>query len=98
VVTYSVQRRIESTQPDYWDYATLLELAVLDSDEEKVVRVLPNTVAAVRESWEPTSTLQTLRRLRLAREQRGPVPPWMTEVEHALEQAAEPTDDPSPSS
>jgi MAP3K TRAFs-binding domain len=97
VVTYSVQRRIQSTQPDYWDYATLLELAVLDGDEEKVMDVLPDTVAAVRESWEAASTLQTLRRLRLAQEQRGPVPAWMTEVEQALEQAAEPTDDPAPS-
>ena len=88
VVTYSVKRRIQSTQPNYWDYATLLELAVLDSDEEKVMDVLPKTVAAVREPWEPASTLQTLRRLRLAREQRGPVPAWMAEVEEALEQAA----------
>jgi hypothetical protein len=88
VVTYSVQRRIQSTQPDYWDYATLLELAMLDGDEEKVMDVLPNTVAAVRESWEPASTLQTLRRLRLAREQRGPIPAWMPAVEQALEQAA----------
>jgi hypothetical protein len=88
VVTYSMQRRIQSTQPDYWDYATLLELAVLDGDEEKVMDVLPNTVAAVRESWEPASTLQTLRRLRQAREQRGPIPTWMPEVEQALEQAA----------
>jgi hypothetical protein len=97
VVTYSVQRRIASTQPDYWDYATLLELAVLDGNEEKVMDVLPDTVAAVRESWEAASTLQTLRRLRQAREQRGPVPAWMPEVEQALEQA-EPTDDPTPSS
>jgi tetratricopeptide (TPR) repeat protein len=88
VVTYSVQRRIESTQPGYWDHATRLELAVLDGDEEKVMEVLPATVAAVRAAWEPASTLQTLQRLRLAREQRGPVPAWMAEVEHALEQAA----------
>jgi hypothetical protein len=91
VVTYSVKRRIESTQPDYWDYATLLELAVLEGNEEKVMHLLPDTVAAVRESWEPASTLQTLRRLHLAREQRGAVPAWMTGVEQALEQAAAPT-------
>jgi hypothetical protein len=61
---------------------------VLDSDEEKVMSVLPDAVAAVRESWEPTSTLQTLQRLRLAREQRGPVPAWAAEVEQALHEAA----------
>ena len=90
VVTYSVQRRIQSMQPDYWDYATLLELAVLDGNEEMVMDVLSDTLAAVREPWEPDSTLQSLRRLRLAREQRGPVPAWMTEVEQALQQAALP--------
>jgi tetratricopeptide (TPR) repeat protein len=88
VVTYSVKRRIESTKPDYWDYATLLELAVLDGNEEKVMGVLPDAVAAVRESWEADSTRQTLQRLREAREQRGPVPAWMTKVEQALEEAA----------
>jgi hypothetical protein len=88
VVTYSVKRRIKSTQPDYWDYATLLELAVIDSDEERVMSVLPDAVAAVRESWEPKTTLQTLQRLRLAREKRGPVPAWMAEVEQALQEAA----------
>jgi hypothetical protein len=87
VVTYSAQRRIRSTQPDYSDYAMLLELAVLDGDEEKAMRALPATLAAVRESWEPASTLQTLRRLRLAREERGPVPAWMAEVEQALQEA-----------
>jgi len=91
VVTYSVKRRIASTKPDYWDYATLLELAALDGDEEKVMAVLPDALAAVREPWEPESTLQTLRRLRQAREQRGPVPAWMATVEQALEKAAEPT-------
>ena len=90
VVTYSVQRRIQSMQPDYWDYATLLELAVLDGNEEMVMDVLSDTLAAVREPWEPDSTLQSLRRLRLAREQRGPVPAWMTEVEQALQRAASP--------
>jgi hypothetical protein len=40
VVTYSVKRRIESKQPDYWDYATLLELAMLDSDEQTAMNVL----------------------------------------------------------
>jgi tetratricopeptide (TPR) repeat protein len=95
VVTYSVKRRIESSQPDYWDYATLLELAVLESDEKKAMGLLPDTVAAVRESWEPKTTLQTLGRLRQARERREPVPAWMAEVERALEQAAGPTISPS---
>jgi hypothetical protein len=88
VVTYSVQRRIESKQPDYWDYATLLELAVLDNDEQKVLDALPAALAAGPKGWQAQSTLETVRRLRTIREARGTVPAWMTEVEGALEEAA----------
>jgi hypothetical protein len=34
VVKYSVQRKIAKGSPDYWDYATLLELAILAKDKE----------------------------------------------------------------
>lgn len=88
VVTYSVKRRIQSKQPDYWDYATVLELAVIDRDEGAVGAALADTVTAVRESWEPKSTLATLRRLRQARETRGERADWMTDVERTLETAA----------
>jgi hypothetical protein len=36
VVTYAVKRRIASGKPDYWDYATLLELAVIAEDEAQL--------------------------------------------------------------
>jgi hypothetical protein len=70
--------------------ATLLELAVLDGDEEKAIGA-PQGGGRRPRSCEPVSTLQTLQRLRLAREQRGPVPARMAEVEYVLEQAAAPT-------
>jgi len=35
VVRFAVKRRVESTQPDYWDCATLLELAVLATDMDE---------------------------------------------------------------
>ncbi|MDQ3814496.1 MAG: DUF4071 domain-containing protein, partial [Armatimonadota bacterium] len=40
VVTYAVKRRIASGQPDYWDHATLVELAVLANDENKAAQSL----------------------------------------------------------
>jgi hypothetical protein len=88
VVAYSVKRRIESKQPDYWDYATVVELAVLNRDQDAARAALADAVAAVRESWEPKSTLDTLRRLRQARETRGERADWMTELEQTLETAA----------
>jgi len=88
VITYSVKRRIESTQPDYWDYATLLELAVLGNDPEQVRHVLPLALAANPQHWQVESTLETIRRLRKVREARGTLPDWLTEAEHALAEAA----------
>src|ERR1035441_8333195 len=40
VVRYSVERRISKGAPDYWDYATLLELAMLASDQQKAFAAL----------------------------------------------------------
>src|SRR6266576_7349223 len=34
VVSYAVERRIAAGKPDYWDYATRVELAVLANDEQ----------------------------------------------------------------
>lgn len=89
VVTYSVKRRLAATRPDYWDHATLLELAVLGGDEEQAMDALEDAVAVVRTPFQPNSTLGTLRRLREAREARGePVPAWNLAVERALEASA----------
>jgi hypothetical protein len=86
VVAYAVERRMAAGQPDYWDYATGLELAVLASDEQQAVTALSNALAAVREAWEPETTARNLRLIREAREQRGAVAPWMVQVEQALVQ------------
>ncbi len=49
VVRYAVTQRLKSSQPDYWDYATLLELAVLDQEESDAAEYLSAAFAAVRE-------------------------------------------------
>ncbi len=40
IVRYAVERSIAQKTPDYWDRATLLELAVLDNDENAIDRAL----------------------------------------------------------
>lgn len=85
VVTYSVKRRIETGEPDYWDHATLLELAVLRKDHGEALTALTDALAAVREPWEPETTLRNLRLIRETRETRGDVADWMSEIEEALE-------------
>jgi tetratricopeptide (TPR) repeat protein len=84
VVAYAVERRIAAGKPDYWDYATRLELAVLAGDQEKAAGALGDALAAVGEAWEPETTLRNLRLIREAREKRGTAEPWMKEIEDAL--------------
>jgi hypothetical protein len=89
VVTYAVKRKIDAGEPDYWDKATLLELAVLRDDPEDAAAALGDALAAVREKWEPETTLRNLRLIREAREKRGAGAPWMSQIERELQKAAE---------
>lgn len=89
VVKYAVKQRVERGTPDYWDYATLLELAILAKDEAGAADALARSLAAVRESWEPETTLRNLRLIREARARRGEeTPDCFIEVEAELEKAA----------
>ena len=86
VVTYAVERRIAAGQPDYWDHATLLELAVLGWDEAAAREALVNAAAVVRDKWEPETTARNLRLIREARERRSEDLPWMIQIEDTLAQ------------
>lgn len=84
VVEYAVERRIATGNPDYWDYATRLELAVLSGSESRSKKALGEALAAVRETWEPETTARNLRLIREARERRHEDEPWIRQVEEAL--------------
>jgi hypothetical protein len=84
VVAYAVDRRIASGKPDYWDYATRLELAVLAKDEPGAVAALADALALVRETWEPETTIRNLRLIRKACENRRDLIPWTQQIEDAL--------------
>lgn len=84
VVSYAVERKIAAGKPDYWDYASRLELAILGQDEAKAGQALADALACVREVWEPETTVANLRRIREARAARGEVVPWAQEAEDAL--------------
>jgi hypothetical protein len=55
--SYAVERKIASGQPDYWDYATRLELAVLDKNQSEANRALSDALSHQREAWEAESSL-----------------------------------------
>ena len=80
VVRYAVIQRLKSSQPDYWDYATLLELAVLEQDESNATEYLSAALAAVREPWEPETTCNNLLMIRAARRDRGINEPWLDRI------------------
>jgi tetratricopeptide (TPR) repeat protein len=88
VVTYAVERRIATGKPDYWDYATLIELAVLGKNEQKARAALKDALAQIREVWEPETTVRNLRLIRETRERRQKSVPWAKQVEEELERRA----------
>lgn len=84
VVTYAVERRVAAGKPDYWDYATLLELGVLGLQESGAYDSLEQALPRIREAWEPETTARNLRLIREAREGRGMDIDWPREIEREL--------------
>ena len=84
LVMYSVERRIAGGDPDYWDWATLLELQVLGNDENAANKALGQALASAREPFEPETTQRNLRLIREARERRGEYVAWIEKIEAQL--------------
>jgi len=89
IVRYAAEQRIARGKPDYWDHATILELAILAKDREKAQCALCDALASVREIWEPKTTARNLRLVREAREKRQEADKWALEIEQELESATE---------
>jgi len=79
VVRYAVEQRLRGT-PDYWDQATMLELAVLADDREAAFDALDALLVVEPESWQPTSTAGNLRMNRDARRGRGQHSDWLERI------------------
>ena len=84
VARYSVERKIARGKPHYWDYATLLELAVLALDQKEASRNLARAISFITEKWEPETTVRNLRLIRESREKRGILPAWTKQIEDLL--------------
>ena len=89
VVRYAVERRIAAGKPDYWDHATVLELAILAKDQKRAQNAICNALASVREIWEPNTTARNLRLIREVREKRREAEAWAMEIEQELEKKGE---------
>ena len=85
VVRFAVTRRLEGETADYWDHATMLELAVLENKPEEAASHLGQALAAVREAWEPKTTENNLQLIADARQNRGEQTDWLNRVIESLQ-------------
>jgi hypothetical protein len=87
VVRYSASQKARSSA-DYWDHATLLELAVIGKDKKDAMKRVGKTLATARPHapWELKSTQDNLRMIRERQATRGEDSSWIAEIEKALEQ------------
>lgn len=83
-VQAAVKQHISAGTPDYWDYATMMELAILGSSEADAGTYAAKAKAVAREVWELESTVRTLRLIREARDKHGEETGWIREIEDAL--------------
>jgi hypothetical protein len=86
LVRYANRRRV-AADPDYWDHATRLELAVIARDHEDAQAGARDALALVRERWEPESTAYNLALIREARAVHGERLEWADAIEDELRRA-----------
>jgi tetratricopeptide (TPR) repeat protein len=88
VVRYSAMRKAEK-HADYWDYATLMELAVLAKDPDDADEQLSEALVLARASWELESTARNLSLIRTVRTARDEDASWIKGLEDQLIDAAQ---------
>jgi hypothetical protein len=86
VVRYAALQKVRRGA-DYWDHATLLELAVIVRDREDAQERLADAFAGVSSTapWQLRTTARNLSLIREAREQRAEETEWIKLIEDALE-------------
>jgi len=85
IVRYAVERRLSSGEADYWDHATVLELAMLARDEATAREAICEAITLVREPWEPETTANNLRLIYDVRTSRRESDGWIRELIERLE-------------
>jgi len=83
VVTYAVKQKMKNSA-DYWDYATLLELAILQNNQEKADELVSDVLVHVREDWETKTTANNIKFIREHRESKGIKCEWIKKLERVL--------------
>jgi tetratricopeptide (TPR) repeat protein len=71
VVEYAIAQRLNSGSSDYWDHASMLEIACLKNDDEVALREIAECLALGPPDWQRETTARNIGMLRDARAQRG---------------------------
>ena len=87
VLRFAVEQRLRAAAPDYWDHATLLEIAVLENDPEQARDALDLALTAATEDWQRKTTAGNLRIIERARGDRGDDVRWLSTIIGELDPA-----------
>ena len=88
IVRYAIERKIAAGSPDYWDFATLVELGVLAEDESAARKALGKALACRPREWMAETTARNLRLLNETRRGRGEQIGWADGIEAELTRIA----------
>jgi tetratricopeptide (TPR) repeat protein len=85
VVRYAASRKA-ARNADYWDHATLMELAVLARDPDDANEKLGDMLMVARAAWELETTARNLGLIRQMRESRGEDAAWIKQLEETIKE------------
>jgi hypothetical protein len=85
LVNFAVARRGGAASSDYWDLATVLELAVLGKDWQSATGVLSKVLAGAKAEWMAKTTRDNLLFIQQAYEARAESSPELAEIVRYLE-------------
>ena len=71
VVEFAVKSKMMHKKPDYWDYATLVELAVIENEFGKAEEFADNATPLITEDWMIPTTVNNLMKIVNFRKERG---------------------------
>ena len=80
LVSFAVARRGGISSNNYWDLATVLELACINEDWDLAKKVLPKVLMTANESWMPKTTMDNIILLKDKLSKQQPVPPILEEI------------------
>jgi len=84
VVLFATKQRIKQSSPDYWDYATLMELEVIAHNPQGAKEALLKALPQADEEWMKKTTRDTMVMLRDKWREQGEDVAWLDEIVEGL--------------